>query len=88
MNTDDEKAPANAPTPKPPTFAEGGLKAWFAVISCWCVMFSTFGYINAFGYVYFQHPPIAILVLLPLEAFTESNHLGIEYTKHTINRLF
>ncbi|KAF3385727.1 Riboflavin transporter MCH5 [Talaromyces pinophilus] len=49
MNTDGEKEPASAPAPKPPTFAEGGLKAWFAVISCWCVMFNTFGYINAFG---------------------------------------
>ncbi|RAL14387.1 MCT family MFS transporter [Aspergillus homomorphus CBS 101889] len=35
--------------PKPPSFPEGGLKAWLAVLSCWCVMFNTFGYINAFG---------------------------------------
>ncbi|PWY75042.1 putative MFS monocarboxylate transporter [Aspergillus heteromorphus CBS 117.55] len=39
----------NAPAPKPPHFPEGGFKAWMAVLSCWCVMFNTFGYINAFG---------------------------------------
>ncbi|PYH41078.1 putative MFS transporter [Aspergillus saccharolyticus JOP 1030-1] len=32
-----------------PTFPEGGLKACLAVLSCWCVMFNTFGYINAFA---------------------------------------
>ncbi|PYH95492.1 putative MFS transporter [Aspergillus ellipticus CBS 707.79] len=35
--------------PKPSTFPEGGFKAWMAVLACWCVMFNTFGYINAFG---------------------------------------
>ncbi|RAH76811.1 putative MFS transporter [Aspergillus japonicus CBS 114.51] len=35
--------------PKPPSFPEGGVKAWLAVVACWCVMFNTFGYINAFG---------------------------------------
>ncbi|KAH8671582.1 putative MFS monocarboxylate transporter [Xylariales sp. PMI_506] len=35
-------------SPKP-TVPEGGLKAWLAVAACWCVMFNTFGYINAFG---------------------------------------
>ncbi|KAA8649280.1 MCT family MFS transporter [Aspergillus tanneri] len=36
-------------SPPKPTFPEGGFKAWMAVLSCWCVMFNTFGYINAFG---------------------------------------
>ncbi|KAH8430942.1 MCT family MFS transporter [Aspergillus melleus] len=44
ISVDEEHVP-----PKPPTFPEGGLKAWMAVLSCWCVMFNTFGYINAFG---------------------------------------
>ncbi|KAH8705640.1 putative MFS monocarboxylate transporter [Talaromyces proteolyticus] len=48
MSVDSEKGSENAP-PKPPVFAEGGLKAWCAVVSCWCIMFNTFGYINAFG---------------------------------------
>lgn len=90
MNTDGEKAPASAPTPKPPTFAEGGLKAWFAVISCWCVMFNTFGYINAFGYACFLFPvySFSLLFVVPTEASTDTNHFGIEYIKHTISRLF
>ncbi|KAJ5727629.1 MFS monocarboxylate transporter [Penicillium malachiteum] len=33
----------------PPSFPEGGTKGWLAVLACWCVMFNTFGYINAFG---------------------------------------
>lgn len=41
---DEENVP-----PKPPAFPEGGFKAWMAVLACWCVMFNTFGYINAFG---------------------------------------
>jgi len=88
MNTDGEKAPASARAPKLPIFAEGGLKAWFAVISCWCVMFNTFGYINAFGYACFQRFSFSILLLLPTEAFTDMDHSGIEYTKHTISRHF
>ena len=36
--------------PPTPTFPEGGTKGWMAVLGCWCVMFNTFGYINAFGY--------------------------------------
>lgn len=39
---------ANAGQAKP-VFLEGGFKAWMAVVACWCVMFNTFGYINAFG---------------------------------------
>ncbi|KAJ5716852.1 MFS monocarboxylate transporter, partial [Penicillium malachiteum] len=38
----------NAPK-SPPSFPEGGTKGWLAVLACWCVMFNTFGYINAFG---------------------------------------
>jgi hypothetical protein len=36
--------------PPKPTFPEGGFKAWMAVLACWCIMFNTFGYLNAFGY--------------------------------------
>ncbi|PWY65614.1 putative MFS monocarboxylate transporter [Aspergillus sclerotioniger CBS 115572] len=49
MSTDTEKNAAIADSPKPPNFPEGGFKAWMAVLACWCVMFNTFGYINAFG---------------------------------------
>lgn len=32
-------------------FPEGGLKAWATVAGAFCVLFCTFGYLNAFGYV-------------------------------------
>ncbi|KAJ5235785.1 MFS monocarboxylate transporter [Penicillium citrinum] len=35
--------------PTKPNFPEGGTKGWLAVLACWCIMFNTFGYINAFG---------------------------------------
>jgi hypothetical protein len=37
--------------PTKPSFPEGGIKGWLAVLGGWCVMFNTFGYINAFGQV-------------------------------------
>jgi hypothetical protein len=43
-----ESAQAEKDEPKP-TFPEGGFKAWMTVLACWCVMFNTFGYMNAFG---------------------------------------
>ncbi|KAF5860653.1 hypothetical protein ETB97_001286 [Aspergillus alliaceus] len=43
------KQGAENAAPQPPTFPEGGLRGWLTVLSCWCVMFNTFGYINAFG---------------------------------------
>jgi hypothetical protein len=51
-------APAAAAAPPqqkggPPNFPEGGMNGWLAVLGCWCVMFMTFGYMNAFGYVLF-----------------------------------
>ncbi|RAL01426.1 MCT family MFS transporter [Aspergillus ibericus CBS 121593] len=50
MSTDTEKTAAiPSDALKPPSFPEGGFKAWMAVLACWCVMFNTFGYINAFG---------------------------------------
>ena len=30
-------------------YPEGGLKAWLVVLGVFCVMFFTFGYLNAFG---------------------------------------
>lgn len=33
-----------------PTFPEGGSRAWSVVLGAWCVSFSTFGYMNAYGY--------------------------------------
>lgn len=44
--------PSGATTPPPkPVLPEGGLQGWLAVLACWCILFNTFGYINAFGYV-------------------------------------
>jgi len=34
----------------PPAFPEGGVRAWSVAIGCSGVLFSTFGYVNAFGY--------------------------------------
>lgn len=42
---------ATTPPPKP-ILPEGGRQGWLAVLACWCIMFNTFGYINAFGCVY------------------------------------
>ncbi|EXJ83522.1 hypothetical protein A1O1_07145 [Capronia coronata CBS 617.96] len=39
-----ESAPASAPE-----YPEGGGRAWLVVLGCFCVMFYTFGYLNAFG---------------------------------------
>jgi len=44
----DEKAPA--PQGGQPPFPEGGVRAWSVAIGCAGVLFSTFGYVNAFGY--------------------------------------
>lgn len=43
----DEKAPA--PQGGQPPFPEGGVRAWSVAIGCAGVLFSTFGYVNAFG---------------------------------------
>lgn len=43
--------PSGTTTPPKPVLPEGGLRGWLAVLACWCIMFNTFGYINAFGYV-------------------------------------
>jgi hypothetical protein len=41
------------PSPKDTTgkleFPEGGSQGWLVVLGCFCVMFFTFGYVNAFG---------------------------------------
>ncbi|KAL4785995.1 putative monocarboxylate transporter [Aspergillus varians] len=33
----------------PPSFPEGGARAWLVVLGAFCVSFSTFGYMNAYG---------------------------------------
>ncbi len=30
-------------------FPEGGTRAWLVVLGAYCVSFSTFGYVNAYG---------------------------------------
>lgn len=35
----------------PPSFPEGGLRAWSVVAGSFCVLFCTFGYLNAYGYL-------------------------------------
>ncbi|KAH9908938.1 major facilitator superfamily domain-containing protein [Xylariomycetidae sp. FL2044] len=46
-----EQQPTSPETPAPDPLArpDGGLNAWLQVVSCWCVIFSTFGLVNTFG---------------------------------------
>ena len=37
--------------PEQHTFPEGGLRAWCVAAGCAGILFSGFGYVNAFGYV-------------------------------------
>ncbi|KAI1848725.1 hypothetical protein JX265_005649 [Neoarthrinium moseri] len=39
----------NRPPPDFSTRPDGGLTAWLQVLSCWCVVFCTFGLVNCFG---------------------------------------
>lgn len=34
------------------TFPDGGVRAWMVALGAGCVLFSTFGYVNAFGFVF------------------------------------
>ena len=44
------EAPDRLELEKPTTkFPEGGIRAWLVVLGAFCVSFSTFGYMNAFG---------------------------------------
>lgn len=62
--------------PAKPKFPEGGLKGWLAVLACWCIMFNTFGYINAFGYTDIHMKVNSMLTQL------------LEFTNHIINLHF
>jgi hypothetical protein len=44
------------PPSQPPDFPEGGLRGWSVAIGCAGVLFSTFGYVNAFGYALYFTP--------------------------------
>jgi hypothetical protein len=52
---------ASAPQYATPPFPEGGLRAWSVAIGCSGVMFSTFGYVNAFGYSTFGLPSFSCI---------------------------
>lgn len=43
---------------------EGGSKGWLAVLACWCIMFNTFGYINAYGYVRIEGREVISMLIL------------------------
>jgi hypothetical protein len=43
------------PPNQAPDFPEGGLRGWSVAIGCSGVLFSTFGYVNAFGYALYLH---------------------------------
>jgi hypothetical protein len=43
-----EEGPAKTQPPEI-TFPEGGLRAWSVAVGCALILFSTFGYVNAFG---------------------------------------
>lgn len=43
------KIEGSQPVASATTYPEGGARAWLVVLGCFCVMFFTFGYLNAFG---------------------------------------
>ncbi|KAL2423251.1 Aspyridones efflux protein apdF [Exophiala dermatitidis] len=61
------------------TYPEGGARAWLVVLGCFCVMFFTFGYLNAFGVyeTYYQkellheYTPSAISWIGSLQVFLQ-----------------
>lgn len=48
------------PPSQVPDFPEGGLRGWSVAIGCSGVLFSTFGYVNAFGYALYFAPCISL----------------------------
>ena len=49
-NEKEQEVKSVGPSPGgPPTFADGGLKAWSAVAGGWCCMFVSLGWINCIG---------------------------------------
>ena len=40
----------NEERPQDDAFPDGGLQAWGVVAGAFCVLFCTFGYLNAYGY--------------------------------------
>jgi hypothetical protein len=66
----DEKLIEKAPVSHETTFPEGGARAWGVAIGAAGVLFSTFGYANAFGYV-------SLLPSIP--KFTDNNSVFQEY---------
>jgi hypothetical protein len=50
LGDDEVQEQPSTPTLAPEhTFPEGGTRGWLVVLGCFCVMFFTFGYVNAFG---------------------------------------
>ena len=45
------EGPLEKPQGGPPDFPEGGGRAWAVAIGCGGLLFGTFGFCNAFGYV-------------------------------------
>lgn len=48
-NSSEGPEPDRLELEKPTEFPEGGTRAWMVVLGAFCVSFSTFGYMNAFG---------------------------------------
>lgn len=45
----EQEAGSKSEEPGQPSFPEGGARAWSVAAGCAGILFSTFGYINAFG---------------------------------------
>ena len=53
-------------------FPEGGRDAWLALVGAWAVMFVTFGYMNAFGYVCAMLKSLGTLAFIRRAGLTET----------------
>lgn len=66
-------------------YPDGGFRAWLVVVGTFCVMFFTFGYLNAFGYFWPLSLASELAFYLTSIPSTDIGH-SIAYTKHITHK--